>query len=239
MSWTRYHRHVIHSHPQFNRSYAAMKMIPWSYCWCTLGKASQALGLTNGAAVTTWPAEIGGSGADMTRDAAGPVWRSSVSQMGGRPAIETSATHLLRTAAAAITIALPYSIFACIRVPSGNVGGIIGGQTNVASLWYPLAFGNFAIGAGGGTMDTTIACDSGYHRIASVITSTTDKGYVDGATLTVSGSIGNTLPTRLAVGGPADLAASVLATQCWFLGVYQGDISAHPRFRALMTVTKA
>jgi hypothetical protein len=210
-------------------------IIPWSNCWTTLGPRSQALGLADGAAVTTFPAEIGA--ADMTRDAAGPVWRTSVAGMGGRPAVETVASHVLRSgvgATASITVALPYTVFACVQAVTAGIGALVGGQTNASSMWFPIQFGSYLYAAGT-TVNLGLVSDALYHRFTIVIRSGGDSGNIDGGA-SVDGTAGNTLLTHIAIGGAADVA-STLATRCSFLGIYQGDLTTHAKYRQLLALT--
>ena len=86
-------------------------------------------------------------------------------------------------------------------------------------------FGGFAPGSGQAIATTqriwTASCD----------TAGTDHMRVAGVTTTIN--TGDTLATRLALGGYADLALMV-GTETYFLGVYQGsaqgDLLDHPRF---------
>jgi hypothetical protein len=210
-----------------------LALIPWTHAWYTLGDRSRALNYQADAAVTTWPDEIGS--ADMTRNAAGPIWKAAVTAFGGRPAVATDGLTVLRTGAGAISVSLPYSVFSWVCTPTPGTGAQIGGQTNAAAMWFPISFIGSDLVAAGSNLNVSHASDALANRFTTIVKSGDDTAYVN-AGVAVVGTAGDTLLSRVAVGGAADVA-TMIATQCVFLGIYQGDIATHHNFPRLRTIT--
>lgn len=207
--------------------------ITWVGAWWAGGPEFRALGLADGAAVTTFPDEVGT--ADMTRSAAGPTFVASSSSLGNRPAVATDGLTVLRTAASAVTVTRPYSVFWLGRSTATTDSTVyVGGQTSGAAMAVMAGVG--ALGGlcslFGGFGAGNLAALATTKRVWTAVCATgaADKMRTGGATTTIN--TGDTLLTRLAVGGYADLVALV-GTETHFVGVYQGDLTAHARFAEL------
>lgn len=209
-------------------AFEPLEDISWVGAWWAAGPEFRALGLAHGAAVTTFPDEVGT--ADMTRDAAGPTFTTSSSALAGRPAVITDGLTVLRTAAASISVSLPYSVFWVGRATATTdikvyVGGAASADTIAPMAAVISCISLFGLVEGSGSPLTTT------QRIWTAVatSSTSDKIRVAGTTYTKNQ--GNGLLTRIALGGYADFPS--MTTETYFLGVYQGDLTLHPRFADL------
>lgn len=222
-------RHGTLTSAQSGRTADPLAAISWSHVWWAAGPRFKALGLADGAAVTTFPDEVGS--ADMTRSAAGPVYRASAASLTSRPAVETDGVEVLRTAAAAISVTLTYSVAWVGRHIAGGTA-LVGGQTEASAVVPMLQFFTFAAAGAGaifGAASGSTVLGTGQRVWTTVITSGDDFSRM--ASTTGTGTGGSTLLTRLALGGYADMGgANESQTQTHFLGVYQGNLLLHPRF---------
>jgi hypothetical protein len=216
------------------RELAPERMLPWAYCWSTMSPRWLAKRYADGAAIDSgFPDEIGS--VDLTRNAAGPVARANLATMGGA-AVETGGSQVLRTAAAALSVSLPYSYVAAIRF-AGNVAGggtYLGGATSSEGglLGVFNALTELAGGSGVGTSQATNG--QAFVVVTWDVTATTDTVYV-GTTSVGAGSCGNATPTAASIGGYRD-ASSLVNTQCSFWGITSGQLaSAHARWPLLVT----
>lgn len=213
------------------------RMLPWAYCWSTTGARMLLKGYASAGAIDNgFPAEVGGTGADMTRDAAGPTLDVLTALAG--PVVTTTATHALRTADGALTVALPYSIVAAFKMV-GNIslgGTYVGGKDTTEKIGWLSFLNVLTFVAGGSGASTSLASNTSLTVVLTLdITSTTDRCW-SGTTDVGSGSVGNNTPTSIGIGANRDLS-QLCATQCSFVGVTSGQLaSAHPRWAELVKI---
>lgn len=120
----------------------------WTAAYWTEGPEFQALGLADGAAISTWPDEIGT--ADLTQSTAvnKPTYRSGYAGLNTRPAADSDGGDYMSTTA--ISVSQPFTIAAVLH---GSASGqAIGSANQSDTVW----FGYWSAGAWNANAGSTI-----------------------------------------------------------------------------------
>ena len=89
--------------------------IAWDYLYWASGSEFQALGLSDGGEVTSWPDEVGS--ADLS--GGGVQYRASVAALNSKPAVQGDGT-VNTLEASSLTLTYPFTVIAVMTKPTGN-----------------------------------------------------------------------------------------------------------------------
>lgn len=184
----------------------------------------------DGNAVSQWDDASGnGRHAVQSTAAAQPIFRSSVSSMRTRPAVDFDGTDdWLATAAFASAITGVSEIFVVARLDTVKDCAIVHGISGTArrAVQTISAGANWAVFQGSTTVSGG-ATDTDAHAFRAVF-DTTDELHLDGA-LVASGDAGSENLTGLRIGANAGGSGFFLDGQVAFVGLKEGTLTAQER----------
>lgn len=203
--------------------------IGWAHAYWAEGPEFVALGLSNGAAVGTWPDEIGTLDATQGTAASKPTY-SATGGPNSRPTLTFDGGDVLRTIGVGAH-ALPVSLVLiwkwsgsghtrCVTLSSSNIqfgGGITGDN-------------QFELFAGTG-LKTVSARDTNHHLHVGVVNGSSSVLEMDG--IATSGNAGSAAPNSgdvFAIG--SDNGFTFLTGQIAFFGYAYGDVRTDPKWAA-------
>lgn len=217
--------------------------ITWHSLFYASGTAFTALGLSNGAAVGTWPNETGET--DATEATLTPTFTASESGLNGQPAVSFDGINdRLSTAAfstnPSYTSGVSIVAVVYLRATPPNVDRFIcdsaSGGRNV--IYYRASNGDYKMfqGTGGYNATGALTFGAGYLMSALFTTGTSDSLYLDGALKGTAAAGTDTISNiRLGYsqsGGTTNLG---IYGSIALLGIYEGDITADGNWSAFKT----
>ena len=172
---------------------------PTTIAGCKLWLKADALALSDGAAVATWPDSSGlANNAAQATAGSRPLFKTNI--LNGKPVMRfASATAQVMILTTPINTAAPWTVFAVTAAPSNKAIGSLASSTNYCRGPHPNTDGRVYTGAGDGTLFADSAgshTDAAFHVYSSMSNAgSTGIMYKDGATISIgvalSGAPGN------------------------------------------------
>lgn len=208
--------------------------VGWTHAYWAEGPEFAALGLSDGAAVGTWPDEIGT--ADLTQATAGlrPTYRTA-GTINSVPAVRGDGTQYYRDTAS-MTMAQPHSTVIVTRLTSvaGTWATIIDGKTGSNRAWVAVRTGgtlgwNLFAGGGNPTAGTPAANTS--YLLMALLSGASSVLDING-TQVVAGNPGTHQRGGVSLfNSSADLGqAAAVSADIAFVGLFSGDARTDPKW---------
>lgn len=198
------------------------------------------LALTNGGLVATW-ADRSGNARDLAQATSGnrPLYRSNVSALGGRPAVEFDGVNdYLRTAtwtglAQPITYVVIMRTGATVGTPTASF--FIADKatnTNAMSFYWsvtsgPVVYWSTYAGSAEGRAGSGVGPGANTNYALRALLNGASSGMnVNGSGVALTGSIGTGTSDGLTLGASRSAAGVIPNSHIAFAGVYAGDVTA-------------
>jgi len=197
--------------------------IPWQDAYWASGPVFQALGLSNGASLSTWPTETG-TGADMALNAGtAPLYLTPDSSFNNRPGVSTLAATAYMLKTGAFTLTVPWTVVAISRRVGGNSSPHWAGAQNTSAANAGLSRAQFNASTG---ISHTNVTDVGHIR-EGLCNGASSAIYTDG-NLEVTGTTSNT-NTQRTVFARANIPTSPLTGVVTFVGYLDRALTTQER----------
>lgn len=220
--------HAMRRAAQGTQSTFSPLQVGWAHAYWAEGPEMAALGLSNGAAVATWPDEIGTADLTQGTGSAQPAFQSSVAALGNRATVKSDGADWVGPTTITI-ITQPFSV---VVVESGATTGTLLVSTAGDLGWCFYMSGGVWLANTGSTISGGSA-DSGAHMLRFYANSASSK-LAEDETVVVTGNAGTY------GAGPIQLfripaAGFNSAAHLAFVGIYAGDVTADPKWTDFKT----
>lgn len=193
-----------------------MPAVLWRHAYWTEGPEFVALGLSDGAAVDTWPDEAGTANLVQATAANKPTYRAAHAPLGSRPALDADGGDWM-----AVTVPRILQPYTVVAVAEGvTQGKLVMGLDGDASWTFYNSGGVFQANLGAFISGPTQ--DSGDHLFVLVANGASSQLIVDGTAGTGNPGTGSVADMRFA-GIPSGFGLTGAAS---FIGIAAGVLSA-------------
>lgn len=207
--------------------------VGWAHAYWAEGPEFVALGLSNGAAVTTWPDEIGTADLSQATSTKQPAYQATAGA-GGQPAVKADGGDVLHSATIT-TITQPFTLV-CILTGEDNDSVPIAGDDGSLRFLYgagtrwAIYFGNY--------LQSATTADFGSAHLMVVLASGGSSQIEKDGTALVTGNAGTGTATSVTLFGGGNTPVNPSVAALSFGAIYSGDARTDPKwtqFKAWVT----
>lgn len=199
-------------------------ILPWSYCYWASGTLFNALGLTNGASVTTWPDERATGNALITGNA--PTFASAFAGLNSQPAVTFAGSNALHQTS--VTSAMASTVVVFKQAATGTNRWHDSQFTSGGGRWVMGTFSNNWQLYFGGTAGQSVAGNTNANLGVWYQSGSSDYMRINESLIYAVGDYGTSTMTRMNI--VADAGVTIA-----FIAEYNGD----PRTDGNWTAFKA
>lgn len=207
--------------------------VGWAHAYWAEGPEFVALGLSNGAAVSTWPDEIGTADLTQATSTKQPAYQATAGA-GSQPAVKADGGDVLHSATIT-TITQPFTLVCVLTgedndsVPIAADDGSLRFLYGVGTRWA-IYFGNY--------LQSATTADFGAAHLMVAFASGSNSQIEKDGTALVTGNAGTGTATSVTLFGGGNTPVNPSVAALSFGAIYSGDARTDPKwaqFKAWVT----